>query len=846
MRKAIIILSLLTAGLISRGQTDYYFPGQNDFNPAIPTPCDFLGYDVGSHHTRYDVIVEYMKILSEKSDRVNLEITGHSVELRPQVMLTITSPANHKNLDEIRIRHLELSTGKQSLTDEEKKVPLILQLGFNVHGNEASGGEASLLAAYYLTAAEGDEINNILDNSVIFIEPVLNPDGRDRFTTWVNMNRSIPPLADPNDREHNEAWPGGRSNHYWFDLNRDWLPLSQVESKNRMKRYHLWLPNVITDHHEMGTNSTFFFEPTKKGSENPIVTTENYEKLNRLFAGEYAEALNNSSHYYDSGRSFDNLYPGYGSSYGDLHGGLALLFEQASSRGVIQETDLGYNLTYSLGIKNQLIAALTTISTAIENHELLNDYMNRFFRDAIREAERDPVKAYVFGDSRDHNRNMYFLDLLLMHNIEVYTLSSDMSAGGIDFAAGRSWFVPTEQKQYKMVRTMFEATPELPDSMFYDATAWAMVYSYGIPFASLEKAPGGEKLPGLPVADIRKPAFSDYGYVFDWSDYNSAMALYFIQDKGIKTRATWDEFSIETQEGIKNYSRGSVFIPVRYQDHDPEKIHSLICAASELADISIDPVNSSVTKDGPWLGNGSFRALDKPGVLMLTGDGVSSSNAGALWHFFDTKISLPVTKADLSRFSRIDLADYNTLILPSGSYTGLSDRDISRINEWLSNGGHIISLVYAFRFLESSGLAEIKYDSRNPGAREKRIEYDRLRGETGKHSIGGIFVRTDIDTSHPLAFGYNDRNLTVYRNHSVFVDPDEAYTSNVAIYTDDPLISGFCTVENLEKMKGSVSLLSLSKGRGHISIFVDDPVFRGCWYGTNRLLMNAVFFGPLI
>jgi hypothetical protein len=846
MKKASILISLLFAGLIAMAQTDYYFPGQNSFDPDIAPPGDFLAYDLGSHHSRYDRIVDYMKMLADKSDRVHFEITGYSVELRPQVMLTISSPANYMELEEIRLRHLALAGGTEPISPEQKKTPLIIQLGFNVHGNEASGGEASMLAAYYLAAAEGDDINNILDNSVIFIEPVLNPDGRDRFTTWVNMNRSTPPIADPNDREHNEDWPGGRTNHYWFDLNRDWLPLSQVESINRIKRYHHWLPNIITDHHEMGTNSTFFFEPTKKGSENPIVTTENYEKLNKLFAGKYAEALNSTGHYYDSGRSFDNLYPGYGSTYGDLHGGLALLFEQASSRGVIQDTDLGHRLTYSLGIKNQLIAALTTVRTAIENHELLNDYMSRFFRDAIQEAKKDPVKAYVFGDSHDHNRNMYFLDLLLMHNIEVYESNSDISAGGIEFIAGKSWFVPTGQKQYKMVRTMFETTPALTDSLFYDATAWAMVYSYGMPFTSLDRLPRGERISVLPAAQSRETAYSNYGYVFDWTDYNSAMALYFIQQNGIRTSAAWDEFSIETPGGLKNYSRGSVFIPVQYQEYDPEKIHSLISKASELADINIDPVSSSVTKEGPWLGNGSFRALDKPKVLMLAGNGVSSSSAGALWHFFDTKISLPVTKAEPGQLSRIDLSDYNTLILPSGSYSELSDNDIDRIKAWLNNGGHIISLSYAFRFLESAGLIEIKYDSRNPGINKNRIDYDRLMAETGKHSIGGIFVRTDLDISHPLAFGYTDRNLTVYRNHSIFVDPDESYTSNVAIYTDDPLISGFCTDENIEKMKGSVSLLSLSRGRGKVTVFVDDPVFRGCWYGTNRLLMNAIFFGPNI
>ncbi len=844
MKRTALLIIMVSVFWTVKGQADYYFPGLDNFNREIPEPSEFLGYEVGAHHTRYDIMIDYMKMLAGKSERVNYKIIGYSEERRPQLMLIITSPANHDRLEDIRLKHLELSTvGGEDLSETES-VPLVIQLGFNVHGNEASGGEASLLAAYYLAASEEEEINNILDNSVIFIEPVLNPDGRARFASWANMNRSNPPVADPNDREHNEAWPGGRTNHYWFDLNRDWLPLSQIESRNRMDHYHSWLPNIITDHHEMGTNSTFFFEPTKKGSENPIISSENYVTLNNLFAEQYAEALDDIGHYYDSGRSFDNSYPGYGSSYGDVHGGLAILFEQASSRGLVQQTELGYDLTFSLGIKNQLFAALTTVRTALDNHAMLNDYMQRFYKDALDEARTDPVKAYIFGDDRDKNLTHYFLELLVMHNIEVYGLRDDIRKNGETFRAGQAYFVPTEQRQYKMVRTMFETSHTFPDSTFYDATAWAMAYSYGVRMAELEKKPSGKKLAELPGPDYTKPQYSDYGYVFDWADYNAARALYYIQDHGIRTKAAWDEFSLETEKGLRNFSRGSVFIPVRYQDMDAEKVFEIVSSASAMAQTDITGISSSLTKEGPWTGNGSFRTVKKPRVLMLTGDGVSSSNAGALWHFFDTKISLPVSKTDLSRFSRVDLNDYNSLILPSGSYNDLSERDISTINDWVSRGGNIIAISYALRFIESANLAGLVYDSRRPEPSDTRIDYDRIRAETGKHSIGGIFCSADLDISHPLGFGYTGRDITVYRNHTLFVEPAEGYTSNVAVYTDKPVISGFCTPENEEKMAGSSSLLSLSKGRGTVNVFVDDPVFRGCWHGTNKMLMNAVFFGP--
>lgn len=846
MKKLILLLVLASFCYITMGQTEYYFPSEKAFNSNITSPWEYLGYNIGDHHTRYDLIIGYMKTLSEESERVKYEIFGYTEELRPQVMVTITAPGNYERIEEIRTEHLKLGSGEVERADNYDDIPLILQLGFNVHGNEASGGEASLLTAYYLAASESPEIDDILNNSIIFIEPALNPDGRDRFAFWANMNRAKPPVDDPNDREHNEDWPGGRTNHYWFDLNRDWLPLSQIESRNRIKRYHKWLPNVITDHHEMGTNSTFFFEPTKKGSENPLVPSENYNKLNKLFAGEYAKTLDGINHYYDSGRSFDNLYPGYGSSYGDLHGGLALLFEQASSRGLVQKTDLGFNLEYRLGIRNQLVAALTTVRTAVKNQAMLNDYMRRFYRDAIEEAKRDPVEAYIFGDMNDKNRTKYFIDLLLMHGIEVWANNNDISTDGMKFNAGNSWYVPTNQGQYNMVRTIFETNFDFNDSLFYDATAWALVYSYGLPFAALDKTPGGEKITILPEATFNEPAYSEYGYIFKWSDYNAAKALYYIQDRGLRARAAWDQFSLETSLGQDRFSRGSIFVPAQYQDINSQEVHDIIVDAAAIADIDIYPVYSSVTSQGPWIGNGSFRAIEKPSVLMLTGDGVSSSSAGALWHFFDTKLLMPVTKVDISRFSRVDLNNYTSLILPSGSYGGLSDRDIKKISEWVNNGGNLISVGYSFRFLENSKIASIKYNSQNPAVSPERIDYDKIRQETGKHSIGGIFCEADIDISHPLGFGYTERKITVYRNHNLFVERDEGAVSNVVVYTDDPIISGFITDENIEKMKGSVSLMSLSKGRGNICIFIDDPVFRGCWYGTNKILMNAVFFGPKI
>ncbi|MCD4769637.1 MAG: hypothetical protein K8R35_05665 [Bacteroidales bacterium] len=836
------VLFIFVYSLTSIGQNDYYFPGKTSFNTDIMTPEEFMGYPVGSHHTRYDKMVEYLKYLSDESDRASFGIFGYSVELRPQVILTITAPSNYKNLEDIRIDHLKLSDPGQPV-DNIESMPVIVQLGFNVHGNEPSGGEASLLTAYYLVASEEAEIDGILNNSVIFIEPILNPDGRERFTNWVNRHKSTSPVSDPADIEHTEAWPGGRTNHYWFDLNRDWLPVSQVESQNRLKRFHKWRPNLITDHHEMGSNSTFFFEPTKKGTENRLVPDENYLKLNKLFAEKFSEALDEIDHYYDSGRSFDNSYPGYGSSYADLNGGLALLFEQASTRGLVRETDLGYKLHYKLGIQNQLFGALTALRTAVENRVMLNDYMRRFYRDAVKESKSDSVKAYVFGDPKDRSRTHLFIDLLNYHKIEVYELENDISTPSGNFRGGSAYVVPVEQPQYKMIRTMFEAVLEFNDSLFYDASAWAMIYAYGLPFSGLSRLP---QIGINPVSDagfeIKEIVYSDYGYIFDWSDYFAVKALWLLQEKGIKLRGAWDPVTIETDKGVVEFGRGSVFIPVQYQDLNAGEVNEIVSEISKLADINIYSISTSMPVTGPWIGNNSFRSLTAPKVLMLIGSGVSGSNAGELWHLFDTRINMPVTKVDIYRLGRINLGNYNTIIIPSGRYHALSKDFITSLNEWVNNGGNLIAIGSAVTWLAKEEFVSLE-TMRRDNDNSKRLDYNIARFESGKHLIRGVFCKSDLDNTHPLGFGYSSRNIITYKNSTVFIKPVEANISNIAIYKNDPVISGFITKENEDLIEKSVSLISVRKGRGNITLFIDNPVFRCCWLGTNKLLMNAIFFG---
>ncbi|MCR9084457.1 MAG: M14 family zinc carboxypeptidase, partial [Cyclobacteriaceae bacterium] len=466
------ILSLFFTAQFAFSQTEYYFPGEK-FNPEIPSPEEFLGYPVGDWHTRYDLIVKYYEKLDELSDLVKLETIGYTHEHRPKVILTIANESNMANLEAIRQTQVQLADPTQPKPNVSQ-MPSIVHLGYGVHGNEPSSAEAALLTAYWIVAGQSELAQRVREESVVLIDPTLNPDGRDRHSLWANSNKGFPPVADPLDREHNEAWPGGRTNHYWYDLNRDWLPLAHPESQTKVQWYHQWYPNVTTDFHEMGTNSTYFFEPTKPyGSENPVVPRKNYDEINPIFANYFAKYMDEIGSLYWTKEVFDNSYPGYGSTYPDIHGGLGLVFETASSRGHLQASQRG-DISFAFTIRNHVVNSLATLEAAIDNREYMHDYLREFFETAVAEGRKDPAKNYVFGDEYDESRNRLFVQFLLDHQIDVYENNADLRVGNNTFKKGKSWVVPTAQPQYRMVRTMFEYVKEFADSVFYDASAWTM------------------------------------------------------------------------------------------------------------------------------------------------------------------------------------------------------------------------------------------------------------------------------------------------------------------------------------------------------------------------------------
>ena len=831
--KLLLVFMLLSNIITSQ---NYFLEKYEPYNNSILSPEEFLGYEIGFQHTRHDQIVSYLTYLSSVSDKADLINYGKTHEGRNLVILTISSKNNLNRLGEIQKEHLKNTIPGVTVTSNED-LPIIINLGYGVHGNEPSSSEAALLTAYTLVSSKSKKIEKFRQNSVVFIDPTINPDGRDRHTQWANQNKSINLVADEYDSEHNEAWPKGRTNHYWFDLNRDWLLAVNPESRGKLKWFHTWYPNVVTDFHEMGTNSNYFFEPMKtNASVSPLIPAENYNVLSPKFAEYYVKALDSIGSFYYTKESFDETYPGYGSSYPDVQGGLAILFEQASSRGHLQETNYG-TISFGFTIRNQYLSSLATVEAAVDNKKMLRDYQKRFFDSSLKEFKDEKVKAYEFGDLYDQNRTKAFIDKLLIHKVKVYQ-SKD------------KYVVPVNQRQSRMVKNFFETYDKYVDSVFYDASAWSMSNFYNMKSKKLKSFTAESEV--LSTKDLVKNVKvnkSNYSYVLDWDDYNSVATLNYLQKNNLITYSAFKPFSVKVNEtkSIKNFNYGSILIPVSKQKISSEELYEIIKTAQEKFNVPIFNSESGFSIKGIDLGSNNFRINKPVKVALVVGEGVNSYEAGEVWHLLDTRIGMPLSKIRLNQFSRVSLDKYTTMIMVSGSYNQLNKNDIEKINDWIEKGNTLITIAKGSSWAINKKLVKESLLEPTKDSIFSRKNYVNAGENIGRERIGGAILSVDLDLTHPLAFGYRDSSIPVYKNNNVFINKTKDHYSSVGVYSKDPHIDGYISEKNIKNnFKNTASLIVSKLGSGRVIIFADNPNFRGSWYGTNKLFLNAIFFGDNI
>ena len=849
MRKLLLIISLfIIHWSLSAQDLKYFLPDSVSYNLSIPKPKDIIYHEVGEWHVTHDRLVNYMKAIAAAApERVKLETMGLTYENRPQVLLIITSPKNLQRLEEIRQQHVKLSDPAQSASVSIDNMPIVVWIGHSIHGNEPSGANAALVSAYYLAAAQGKQIDELLDNVVILFDPSFNPDGLQRFSTWANQHKSKNLVSDPNSREFNEVWPGGRFNHYWFDLNRDWLPTVHVESQNRLEWFHKWKPNILTDHHEQGSNATFFFQPGVPSRVNPLTPEKNQELTAKL--GKYHAAfLDRIGSLYFTKEAYDDFYYGKGSTYPDINGAIGILFEQASSRGHLQQTSNGL-LSFPFTIRNQFVTALSTLEGAKTLRKEFLEYQRSFYKNAIAEAGTNMVKAYVFGDPYDITKTNLFLQMLRRHQVNVYALNKDVEADGQKFLSASSFVVPLNQPQFKVIKTIFEKTLTYKDSLFYDITAWTMPLAFGLPSAELNTTSFSTTLLGNPVLNTKKAGEvvggkSNYAYLINWSDLNTPALLYELLEAGLTVKVATNAFQ---QGGItagKNNPSGTLMIPVQMQTLNADKIYELIKAKADKYNMAIQSVSSGSASAGVDLGSSKFVPVTKPSIAMITGTGVNPTDAGEVWHLLDQRMSIPATHLEPAIFNRVDLNKYNTLILVGGNYNEINK---DKLRAWVQGGGTLILTEEAVSWAAQNGITDVKFKKLKLAVDSTyKLSYTDREQIDGAQQIQGAIFGADADLSHPLAYGYNQKTVSLFKANKVFMEKSKNPYATPFYYGNKPLQSGWVSKENSDAIKNSGAVIVNTVGNGRVINIADNPNFRAFWLGGSKLFMNAIFFGRII
>lgn len=842
--KKMLLLSGLFFVIVSSYSQDlkYYLPEDVTYNPAIPKPKDIIYHEVGEWHITHDRLTNYMKAVAAAApERIKLELMGLSYENRPQFLLIITSPKNHQRLEEIRQQHVKLTDPSQAASVNIENMPTVLWIGHSIHGNEPSGANASLLSAYYLAAAQGKQIDDLLDNVVILFDPSFNPDGLQRFSTWTNQHKSKNLVTDPSSREFNEVWPGGRFNHYWFDLNRDWLPAIHVESQNRLKWFHLWKPNILTDHHEMGSNASFFFQPGVPSRVNPLTPAINQELTDKIgkFHAKYLDKIGSM---YFTKEGYDDFYYGKGSTYPDVQGCIGILFEQASSRGHAQQTNNGI-LKFPFTIKNQFTATLSTLEAARSLRKELLEYQRDFFKNATNRAATFPTKGYVFGDKNDKAKTYHFAEMLQRHQI----ILNELPDGWTDreFEKGAAFTISLNQGQHSLIRAIFEKTLDYKDSLFYDITAWTMPLAFGLPYKELTSVNLGSKVETLnfPKGTVIGDQ-SSYAYIFEWDELYAPAALNEILDAKLIAKVATNTFEIPVTGGNKKFDYGTIAVPVKMQNDDAATVYAKLSAVAEKYRLRVYSVPTGNVISGSDLGSNKFVTVTKPNIAMIVGSGVNATDAGEIWHLLDQRMNIPATHLESNTFNRTDAGKYNTLIMVGGNYNELNKE---KLKTWVQEGGTLILTEEAVSWAAQNGISTVKF-KRVKAATDstQKLRYVDREEIDGAQRVTGAIFGAEADLTHPLAYGYNQKTISLFKANSVFMEKSKNPYATPFYYGSKPLQSGWVSRENGDAIKNSAAVIVNTVGNGRVINIADNPNFRAFWLGGSKLFMNAIFFGRII
>ncbi len=840
-----VFLSLFGVSLCAQTTDLEYLPDNQNYDPSIPLPSDILGYPVGTWHVRHDQLVHYMYALADASDRIAIEEIGRTHEHRPLLMLTVSMPDNLQKMASLKQAHIERITSGGSA---DKSDPLFIYMGYSVHGNEPSGSNAALLVAYHLAASNSPDVTKLLSENVVLLDPALNPDGLSRFAQWANMHKGKTLVSDPMHREHREYWPSGRTNHYWFDLNRDWLLLTHPESQARIKQFQAWRPHILTDFHEMGTNSTYFFQPGVPSRKNPLTPEQNVTLTGEL-AKFHANALDDDNQLYFTEERFDDFYYGKGSTYPDAHGSIGILFEQASSRGHLQESENGL-LSFPRTIKNQITTSLSTFAGAMANKAAIHAYQRQFYNDTQKLIKDDDQKGFIVALPKDEARTQRMLDILSSHNIEYQLVTDDVEANDIEFKANQSLFVSLNQTQYRLIKSLFSDRQRFPDNTFYDVSNWNIALAFNMTYSpvsssELRRMDLTDYPPKSPVKN--SVTVGQVAYAFQWHSHNAPALLQDILENDIQVKVAGGEFTADTVKGKQAFDKGAVIIPSGLEQ--PKNFEATLEVLANEANIEVFNITSGLTSVGIDLGSGTFEIVEAPQVLIIGGVGTSSYEVGEIWHYLDTSIGLPASIWDMRNLESRSLDRYTHIIFASGRYNRLTKQVVNKISQWVKEGGVLIGQKTALRWFTKNDWLDnevVSTDAINAAFSTEKLTFGDKQALAAKKLVAGAVYESVIDTSHPLFFGFQRGTLPLFKTNNLVLEASENPFEDIALYTKDPLMAGYSADEMQQLISNTAAIVVNPIGRGKVIGFVDNVHFRGYWEGTNKLTANAIYLSNLM
>ncbi|MCC5841139.1 MAG: hypothetical protein JJT96_13560 [Opitutales bacterium] len=818
-----------------------------DLAEGLPSPESFFAAGVGERHLYHHEIFAYLDALAAAADRVEpLGVYARSHGGRDLAHWVISSPRNLARLDSIRETQQRLVAGEAvDLSDQ----PAILLMGYGVHGNEPSAATVTPWLAYYLAASGETRLAEWLDAVVILLDPVMNPDGHDRFTAWTAERSGRTPNPDPQDWEHTEGFPGSRTNYYWFDLNRDWLPAVHPSSEGRLRRFHEWKPNVLLDYHEMGTGSSYFFQPGVPERTHPLTPQENQDLTDRL-ADFHRSALDRAYEVYFTRERFDDFYMGKGSTYPDLHGAVGILFEQASARGQVQDRDRG-RLYFRDAIANQFRTSLSSIEGTAELRRELQAFQQGFFEEA-RARGAAIGGAYLLSAPEDPARLLEFARILRLHDIAVHELALEVEVDGRVYRPGEALAVPTAQTGFRYLEAIMERRKDFPEEIFYDVSTWPLGLAFDLVHApepvSLPRGVIGEAFGGGRAVSIVPDEASSFGYLVDWRRFHTPRLLHSLIDAGVRVRVATRDFTMTIDEEEVDFPPGTLFVPILGDEDLAERAFSLIREVAGEHPQAVHAVSTSAVVRGIDLGSDSFQAVPTPRFAMLVGFGVNPLSAGEIWHYLDYRMGIPLTRIPFERVRGANLRDYSVVILGDGVYSELSGAAINRLRDYVRDGGTLLAVGRAVEWAVNNNIATAKVREAPPPARpEGRARpFAEAERDFALNLVSGAVFEAYVDRTHPMGYGFPQNTVPLFRTRNLVLEPSDNPFGTPLQFTESPLLSGYASEANQAHAALGAAGLMVRQGGGRVIFLADNPTFRGYWWASHRLLANSLFFGPLM